>query len=173
MGDEEFIKSIMDTHSTSDELSQSGKAESEKESKSGKGGIEADYGSEEGEEEIDSQYAYEKEFKNEKGIFDKHENDSEVEEYLDGLEEDEMAKGDLKLPDDVDEDEDDYGSDDGKGLSDYGDDDAKLSFGDYGKEDDAEEEDNDERDEDEDEMEQVFAQAGENQEMDIVENLRR
>ena len=55
LGDEEFIKTIMDTHSTSDELSQSEKEE-KKGNKQLKGDIEADYGSEdlegeEGEEE--------------------------------------------------------------------------------------------------------------------------
>ena len=178
MGDEEFIKTIMETHSTSDELSQSGRDESENEGKPGKtlkGEIEADYGSEggseEGEEEIenmemDSQYEFEKDFKENGGLFDKAEDDSEVENYLDGIEEEELGKGDLKLPGDLEgdeEDEDEYGDEEGKGLfSDYGnEDDAKLSFGEYGKEDMGQEADEPAEDGD-DEIENVFAQAREN-----------
>ena len=67
-----------------------------------------------------------------------------------------------------DYDEEDYGSDAGKGFSDYGGEDGDLGLGEYGDEADEEP-----RDEGEEEMEQVFAQANENQEMDIVENLRR
>ena len=178
MGDEEFIKTIMETHSTSDELSQSGRDESENEDRPGKtlkGEIEADYGSdigsEEGEEEMemDSQYEFEKDFKEHGGLFDKDEADSEVENYLDGIEEEELGKGDLKLPGDLDgdeEEEDEYGDESGKGLfSDYGDeDDAKLSFGEYGEEEKGRKakkvkepaEDGD------DEIENVFAQANEN-----------
>ena len=44
------------------------------------------------------------------------------------------------------------------GFADYGDEDGKLSFGEYGKE-DADSNDDAERDEDEDELEQVFEQA--------------
>ena len=76
---------------------------------------------------------------------------------MEGLEEEEMQKGKLKLPGDLDDDDEDYGSDDEKGLSDYGGEDAELDFAQYGHE-----EDEEPIDEGEEEMEEVFARADEN-----------
>lgn len=92
----------METHSTSDELSN----QSDKSKPSNN--IEADYGQEEGEE---GAYAFEKE---EGNIFDKEEDDSDVEQYMEAMEEEELQKGDLKMDDE--EDDGEYGSESGKGL---------------------------------------------------------
>ena len=141
----------METHSTSDELSnQSDKSKPSND-------IEADYGQEEGEEEA---YAFEKE---EGNILDKDEYDSDVEQYMEAMEGEEMQKGDLKIEDA--EDDDEYGSESGKGLDDYGSEDEELNAFDK-----IEDEQNVE--DEEEEIEQVFAEAGENKEMDMIENLR-
>ena len=57
---------------------------------------------------------------------------------MEGLEEEEMQKGKLKLPDGLDDDDEDYGSDDEKGLSDYGDEDEGFDLDKYGDEEDEE-----------------------------------
>ena len=105
---------MMEVHSTSDELSQhSEKSQRSEQSED----IEADYGQEEEQDLADEAYAFEKE---EDNILDKDEGASEVEEYMEAMEEQELLKGDLK-------DDDDYGSESGQGLDDYGSDDAELN----------------------------------------------
>ena len=61
------------------------------------------------------------------GIFDKNEDDSEVEEFMEGLENDEMDLDGLKLPSDAEEDDLDDGTDE-PGLDDY-DDESDFSKG--------------------------------------------
>ena len=142
----------METHSTSDEVSNKS---NESKPADPSYGIEGDYGQEEGEEEA---YAFEKEGDN---ILDKDEDDSDVEEFMEAMEEEELQKDNLKL----DDDEDDYGSESGKGLDDYGSEDEELNaFDQMEEEKEAEDE--------EDEIEQVFAEAGANNEMDMIENLK-
>jgi len=150
--------------------------------------LEADYG----DEASDAPYEFEKndgdglldleQKKDKGGIFDKKESDSDVEEYLEDLENDEMELDGLKLPSDDDEEEEDE-LEDGPGLNDY---DDEEDFGE-GIRDDYEDSDggggakqikgdNQEGEGDEDneaELDDVFAQANKNQEMDLVENLRR
>ena len=106
----------METHSTSDEVSNKSN-ESKPDDPSY--GIEADYGEEEEEGEEEA-YAFEKEGDN---ILDKNEDDSDVEEFMEAMEEEELQKDNLKL----DDDEDDYGSESGKGLDDYGSEDEELN----------------------------------------------
>lgn len=111
--------------------------------------------------------------KNAGGIFDKKESDSEVEEYLDDLENDEMDLDGLKLPSEISEDGDIDGDDagEGLGLDDYDDEDGE-GFGDNLRDDfedsDAAppkkntrgKEESEEDDEDgEEEIEDVFARA--------------
>ena len=143
---------MMETHSTSDEVSNKS---NESKPEDASYGIEADYGQEEGEEEA---YEFEKEGDN---ILDKNEDDSDVEEFMEAMEEQELQKGDLKLEDD----EDDYGSESGKGLDDYGSEDEELNA--YEQKDEEKE-----AEDEEDEIEQVFAEAGANNEMDMIENLK-
>ena len=141
------------------------------------GNLEAEYGDEEGDDyEFERDQGGKLDLENQKdgGIFDKEEGDSEVEEFMEDLENDEMEMDGLKLPSDADEDEDDDGDESGPGLDDDdGDEDdfAQAMIDEYGEEgaskDDADEEDG------EAELEDVFARANDNQEMDVVENLRR
>ena len=127
--------------------------------------------------------------KDQGGIFDKEASDSEVEEYMEGLENEEIDMDGLKLPSDAEEDDLDGDDDDtdGPALFDEYDDEEDFAKGardDYGGEVDNDEErgeaadDRSDGEEDEDgdgeaELEDVFAQAAENKEMDLVENLRR
>ena len=141
------------------------------------GNLEAEYGDEEGDDyEFERDQGGKLDLENQKdgGIFDKEEGDSEVEEFMEDLENDEMEMDGLKLPSDADEDEDNDGDESGPGLDDDdGDEDdfAQAMIDEYGEEgaskDDADEEDG------EAELEDVFARANDNQEMDVVENLRR
>ena len=141
------------------------------------GNLEAEYGDEEADDyEFERDQGGKLDLENQKdgGIFDKEEGDSEVEEFMEDLENDEMEMDGLKLPSDADEDEDDDGDESGPGLDDDdGDEDdfAQAMIDEYGEEgaskDDADEEDG------EAELEDVFARANDNQEMDVVENLRR
>ena len=127
-------------------------------------GFDAEYGSEDeeegedGNEDADDGYAFEKEGekkgKKERsagvidlegkegqgGIFDKGTSDSEVEEYMEGLENDEMEVDGLKLPSDAEDDGDLDGDDDEDGPGLFGDYDDEEDFGkgirdDYGGED--------------------------------------
>ena len=141
------------------------------------GNLEAEYGDEEADDyEFERDQGGKLDLENQKdgGIFDKEEGDSEVEEFMEDLENDEMEMDGLKLPSDADEDEDNDGDESGPGLDDDdGDEDdfAQAMIDEYGEEgaskDDADEEDG------EAELEDVFARANDNQEMDVVENLRR
>jgi hypothetical protein len=118
-----------------------------------------------------------------KGIFDRNESDSEVEGYLDDLENDEMDLDGLKLPSDAEEDDDDNDdSEDGPGLDDYDDeedfgegirDDFEDSDAPATKKDSRNKEDDEDQSDNEEEIEDVFARAKENFEMDVVENLRK
>ena len=96
---------------------------------------------------------------------------------MEDIENDEMEMDGLKLPSDAEDEDDDDGEESGPGLDDYDDEDdfAQGMIDEYGQEGALKEEDDDE-DEDEDgeaEIEDVFARANDNQEMDVVENLRR
>lgn len=114
-------------------------------------------------------YAFEKEGDD---IFDKNESDSEVEEFMEELENDEFEKDGLKLPSDDEEEEEESGP--GVFGSDYGDEEDFNKADDYDDEQDkAEDEEVEAEDDAEDELEDVFTRANENQEMDVVENLRR
>ena len=113
------------------------------------------------------------------GIFDKKESDSDVEEFMEDLENDEMELDGLKLPSDEDEDEDD---EDGPGLDDYDDeedfgegirDDYEDEEGGDARRREGDSEDGEDEEDNEAELDDVFAQANKNQEMDVVENLRR
>ena len=66
---------------------------------------------------------------------------------MEGLEEDEMHKDDLKIPVDLDDEEEDYGLEDEKGFNDYGAEGGDLGLDQYG-----DEEDNEPKDEDEEEL---------------------
>jgi len=106
------------------------------------------------------------------GIFDKDENDSDVEEYLEGLENDEFEMDGLKLPSDAGDDDSDE-----PGLDDYDDEEdfMKGVRDDYDQSDDAKGSKADEEEDEEDnenDIEDVFARADENQEMNLVEQLR-
>ena len=202
MSDEDFLRNAI--ASTDDEAANSQEDDDDDEGNDEEiDGIDADYGDEkddyafersnksEGEDEDDSDQQKDlldlEQGKNAGGIFDKKESDSEVEEYLDDLENDEMDLDGLKLPSEISEDGDIDGDDAGEGLAldDYDDEDGE-GFGDNLRDDfedsDAAptkkntrgKEESEEDDEDgEEEIEDVFARAKENQEMDVVENLRR
>ena len=148
--------------------------------------LEADYGN----ESNDAPYEFEKndgeglldleQKKDKGGIFDKKESDSDVEEYLEDLENDEMELDGLKLPSDDDEDEEE--DEDGPGLNDYDDeedfgegirDDYEDSDGGDARQMKGDSQDGEEDEDNEAELDDVFAQANKNQEMDVVENLRR
>ena len=95
---------------------------------------------------------------------------------MEDIENDEMEMDGLRLPSDADEEDDDDGEESGPGLDDYDDEDdfAQGMIDEYGEE--GASKDNAEDDEEEDgeaELEDVFARANDNQEMDVVENLRR
>lgn len=116
------------------------------------------------------------------GIFDKKESDSDVEAYLDDLENEEMDLDGLKLPSDAEEDDIDD-DESGMGLDDYDDEEGfgegmrddfeDMNGNEGGKKDKKDESEPEDDDAGEEEIEDVFARANENQEMDVVENLRR
>ena len=112
---------------------------------------------EEGENEIEDaiqgDYGAEEDGKGDDGssLFEKEVDDSDVEDYMQDMEEDEMAMDGLKMPDGLKKPEDD----------DYG-----LESG----EDEIEEEDDDDHT---DAEHQVFADAAEHGEMNIVENMKK
>ena len=151
----------------------------------GAGGYKFEKGSDDsGQEEEDDVLDMEKRGKGgKKGIFDRNESDSEVEGYLDDLENDEMDLDGLKLPSDAEEDDDDNDdSEDGPGLDDYDDeedfgegirDDFEDSDAPATKKDSRNKEDDEDQSDNEEEIEDVFARAKENFEMDVVENLRK
>ena len=92
------------------------------------------------------------------------------------MENDEFERDGLKLPsDDEEEDEEEDDDEDGPGLfgDDDGDDEDFDKVDDYGEEKGDAKGQDDETEDGEAELEDVFARAKENQEMDIVENLRR
>ncbi len=152
MADEEFLAEIA-MNSTDDQE----EAASSQENGDDGGDLGAEYGSEEEGSGQEEGYEFEKsgddkllDVEQKKGgIFDKNESDSEVEEYLENMEEDEMGLDGLKLPSDAeeedqdemaeasdDDDEDDYDDEDGPGLDDYDDEDdfGKGIVDDYGDE---------------------------------------
>ena len=177
MTDEDFLKNAI--ASTDDELEgedEAGEADDE-------AGIDADYGdeNEEGEEEGD-EYEFEKDGdkdelelekgKGKGGLFDKQrDSDSEVEDFMDDIENAQLDLDGLKLPSDAEDalDGEDYDDEDGPGLDDYDDEsdfskNIKDDYGDEGEKGGKDEPAEDEED-NEDEIEEVFAQAAENQEM--------
>ena len=143
-------------------------------------GIAAEYGDEDGDE---NPYEFEKEGNSEEqdddlhidnkdgkgGIFDKEEDDSEVEEFMENLENEEMELDGLKLPSDAEEDDLDGDEDDDEpGLDDY-DDEEGFSDNlrdDYGGENASEEDapsaDGEGEEDNEDELDDVFNRANEN-----------
>lgn len=188
MADEDFLRNAL-AQSTDDEIdgeSETSDAGAAGDS-DGEAGLDAEYGSEAEADPEDQDYAFEKEGKknvldleqerDKGGIFDKGTSDSEVEEYMEGLENEEMDLDGLKLPSDAEEDDLDVDDDeDGPGLFNEYDDEEDFGKG-VVPEDDSDEgraRGNDADDEDgEDEIEDVFNMANENKEMDVVENLRR
>lgn len=135
---------------------------------------------EEGEEELDvSQEEDEERLAQAEKIFAKEEFDSEVEEFMDQLEEDEMGNKDLKMPSDL-EDEEEYGDEDRLAGSEEGEDESDEGI--FGNADDVDKDlafPEDEASEKEaganadEELENVFANARENREMDLVDQLRK
>lgn len=193
MADEDFLKNIASTDEDEnamghdDDLDGDGDDDESGEEE----GIAGDYG----DEDADG-YKFEKEDggnesldideKNGKGgIFDKNEDDSEVEEFMENLENEEMELDGLKLPSDAEEDDlddaDDDDDDDKPLFDDYGDEEG-FSDGDmrddYGGEEASpaqrrgDDDDEEDEEDNEGELDDVFARANENQEMDVVENLR-
>ena len=113
------------------------------------------------------------------GIFDKKESDSEVEEFMENLENDEMELDGIRLPSDAEEEDGvDDDEESGQGLDDY---DDEEGFEDDLRDDFENSQDGPGRPADQDvdeedgeaELNDVFERANENQEMDMVENLRR
>ena len=110
-------------------------------------------------------------------MFEKEEFDSEVEEYMEGLEEEEMAKKELKMPSDLEDDYDE--EDDLADMGEEGEEEGEENI--FGNPDGAdqdlefpeEEEKVKATNDAEDELEGVFANAWENNEMDIVDQLRK
>ena len=100
------------------------------------------------EEEEDGESELEFMQKNKETIFDK--NDSDVDKYMDELEDDEFAQDGLKIPGDVDSDEYDEEEE------------PEGSYEFEKEEDDAEEE-----------MDQLFAQAREEGELDLVNDMKQ
>lgn len=100
------------------------------------------------EEEEDGESELEFMQKNKETIFDK--NDSDVDKYMDELEDDEFAQDGLKIPGDVDSD--DYDEEE----------EPEGSYEFEKEEDDAEEE-----------MDQLFAQAREEGELDLVNDMKQ
>ena len=167
----------------------------------GEEGLDADYGSE-NEESDDGKgdgYEFEKEGakskkskkaksgldlegeKDEGGIFDKEAGDSDVEEFMEGIENEQMDLDGLVLPSDAEESDLDA-DDDGPGLFNEYDDEEDFGKGikdDYDGEDDDDEaeKDGDSKDggeeDGEEELDDVFARAAEEKEMDVVENIRQ
>ena len=183
MADEDFLRNIASTDVDSyDEDDDEEASEGE-----GEDGIEAEYGDEDDSQKPD--YKFEKDGGEESdglhidekdgGIFDKNEDDSEVEEFMEGLENDEMDLDGLKLPSDAEEDDLDDGTDE-PGLDDY-DDESDFSKGikdDFEDGDGAGQDkkaaaDEDDEEDGEAEIDNVFAQANDHAEMDLVENLRQ
>jgi hypothetical protein len=134
MADEDFLRNVVSTDDDGDEkyedaVEQDGDSED---------GIGAEYGDEEDDDKPEG-YEFEKEDGSDDddnsqkpldleekggkgGIFDKNESDSDVEEYLEGLENDEIEMDGLKLPSDAEEDDNDDDTDE-PGFEDYDDED--------------------------------------------------
>ena len=85
---------------------------------------------------------------------------------MQGLEEDELEGGDLKMPSDLEADEEDYDDEDerlDKMLDEYG-----QEMDDEDDQDEGEEVEGD----GESELNDIFEQANDNKEMDLIESLR-
>ena len=190
MNDDDFLKELAEgAHSTSDELENSDKnGEGSNDGADEDGSLAGDYGEESGEDEADFDLMKKRGKKDADNFFDKEEDASDVEAFMEGLEEDEMAEAGLKIPKDVQEDmdegddyDDEYDEEDGglfpedKGdgyAFEKADDDFDMmedldgpKKGSKGKA--------DSDDEAEDEMEDVFAQANAQGEMDLVDSMKK
>ena len=104
---------------------------------------------EEGEEELDEKAGIKGDYGDEEGLFEKDEDHSDVEEFMQDMEEDEMMMDDLKMPHDLEGEDDDDDEEEG--------------------EDEMEENQED----GDDDVDQVFEDAAEHGEMDIIKELKK
>jgi hypothetical protein len=106
---------------------------------------------EEGEEELDEKDGIKGDYGDEEGLFEKDEDHSDVEEFMQDMEEDEMMMDDLKMPHDLEGEDDDDDEEEG--------------------EDEMEEGENQE--DGDGDVDQVFEDAAEHGEMDIIKELKK
>jgi hypothetical protein len=106
---------------------------------------------EEGEDELDEKDGIKGDYGDEEGLFEKDEDHSDVEEFMQDMEEDEMMMDDLKMPHDLEGEDDDDDEEEG--------------------EDEMEEGENQE--DGDGDVDQVFEDAAEHGEMDIIKELKK